>query len=48
MKTIVFFNVFERLGHQKSQIFPIKNRACNPNMFFDASNHINYGKVTPK
>ena len=25
-----------------------KNRACNPNMIFDASNHINYEKVTPK
>ena len=26
----------------------IKIRACNQNMFFEASNHINYGKVTPK
>ena len=25
-----------------------KNRACNPNMLFDASNHINNEKVTPK
>ena len=50
-KTIVF-TMFLRGWDIRNQWFfqskIIKNRACNPSMFFDASNHINYEKVTAK
>ena len=47
MKTIVF-SMFLRgwdiRNHQFFQSEIIKNHACNPNMFFDTSNHIKYEK----
>ena len=51
MKTNVFTMFLKDWDIRIQQVFQskiIKNRACNPNMLFDASNHINYGKVTPK
>ena len=50
-KTIVFCMFLGGWDIRNQRFFQlkiIKNRACNPNMLFDASNHINYGKVTPK
>ena len=51
MKTILF-TMFVRgrdIRNQPNfQSTIMKNRACNPTMLFDASNHKNYEKVTPK
>ena len=51
MKTLLFTILLIGWDIRNQQIFhskSIKNHACNPNMFFDASNHINYEKVIPK
>ena len=51
MKTIIFtmfLRGWDIRNHRFFQSTIIENRACNPSMLFDALNHINYGKVTPK
>ena len=48
MKTILFTMFFKGWDIRNQRFFQskiIKNRACNPNMFFDASNHRKYQKV---
>ena len=51
MKTIVFTMFLRGWDIRNQQIFQskiIQNRACNPNMLFDASGHTKYEKVTPE
>ena len=51
MKTIVFTMFLRGWDIRKQQIFEskiIRNRACNPNMLFDTSNHAKYEKVNQK
>ena len=49
MKTIVFSMFLRGWGIRNHQIFHleiIRNHACNPNLFFDASNARKHQKVT--
>ena len=51
MKTMLFtvlLRGWDIRSQQKFQSQITKNRACNPNMLFDVSNHLNCEKVTPK
>ena len=50
MKTILFtmfLRGWDIIIQQMFQSKIIKNRVCNPNMFFDTSNHTQHEKVTP-
>ena len=51
MKTTVFTMFLRGWDIRNQQTFAseiIRNRACNPNLLFDTSNHIKLEKVTQK